>query len=145
MASSKKAIDDTLEVVKDLEKFKGRIKELADAQAAADASVEKAKAKNKETFAEMDAKVAMAEDDLASVRARVASAEKDAQDAMKPVKQAQGEVNKAWSEFAKREAKLIDDQNAVDAEKVKCIDDRMVFQATVKRFKEGVAALTSAI
>lgn len=141
MALAKRnAVDETLELVRDADKFKERIEQLAKARRAA-AKAEKQSAEKFKAFGiEMDAMRAAAEKEVrdAQVRAKSAIAsiaqEKDA------VMVEQGKVDRKLKALGKREDKLAQDRAVFQVQKGELEDAIKTFDIKVKAFNDAVAA-----
>ena len=98
----KGAADDTLDVVKDLSKFKKRIKELAKAKADVDNSVAKATTKLQQVNADMDAKIAEAGKIGKAAKELMKSAENMQKTALDDANKVLGEAGKTEKATAAR-------------------------------------------
>jgi hypothetical protein len=136
------SVDATLEIVKDLDKFKARIKELAAAEVAAENSTKKAKARNGALNLAHDKAVAAHQDTLKSMSAHMKSMEKSANDAMKPVTEAKADVVKATAALAKREDKLAEGEKSL-AKNIAELAGRITTHRSVAR--EFEAVITAAV
>ena len=146
MALKKKnAVDDTLEVVRDLDTFKDRIEQLAKATTAHDKAAKKSADKNKILFAEHDAAVAAHDVAMASAKDALRSVEKAAAEAMNPVIEAEAKLIKGQKALAKAEEAVSRESlnNAMGVETLR--KDRLAFNAKVKQFTETVIAANKAL
>ncbi len=146
MALTKKSsVDETLEVVRDLEKFKKRISELGAAQAAADASLAKAKTEVNALRVKMDGMVADANKKVKeigkSLQGRedaVAAAQADANDKL-------GKVARNMAALTKREDRLAQDRAALKRDVDELSDKRVVFSDRVGRFEAAAKAACNGV
>jgi hypothetical protein len=136
--SKNSGVDQTLEIVKDAEKFKVRITELAKAEAGAKASTDKAKARNTLLNEEMDTMVKNAENKARMAQARSSAADKAAEVAMKPVIEAQAQADRLNKAVASREerAKKYEEGLQVDTELLR--EREVEFAEKVKNFQNAV-------
>lgn len=136
---------EAFEIVKDSGKLKAKLKQLADAEASAQASHDKVKAKNKELFAEYDAKKAemdkMVEDAFAIIR----QAQNEANSAMRPVEKEKGELAKNRKSFERSVAKFEQDKRALNNEKEQFNKDKELFELKVNAFEKAVMSVKAVI
>ena len=143
MAPRLNSVDQTLEIVKDAEKFKARIEELAKAQRAADKSTEKAQARNKELFAEYDAKKKAGDAAVSDAKARVVAADKSVAEAMAPVVEARAQVNRLNVSVKNREDRLKRDLEKFENDRIVLFEASEEFNQKVETFKNAVTSACS--
>ncbi|MEO2141051.1 MAG: hypothetical protein ABGX63_02600 [bacterium] len=145
MAATQQAIDDTLNIVKDVGKFKKRIQERGDATAANIASAKKVKDDNKATFADRDAHLQEHIVKVDAAKGRLKSAKDAAATAMKPVLDAQAKLSWLMAKTDKRIEKLEQDQATLQAMIVDHDESVDAFNQKVERFESAVAAICKAV
>jgi cell division protein FtsB len=145
MALKPSGVDQTLAIVKDADKFKARIAELAKAEASADKAMAASKAMNTKLFAEMDQMTKDAEAKAKMAQDRAKAADKAANVAMQPVIEAQAQADRLNSTLAGREERLKRDiaAHGVDVEVLK--DREVAFAEKVKNFQNAVKAACNGI
>jgi len=141
MALTKRSVDDTLSIVKDLDTFKKRIGELAKAKADVDNSVKKAKAKLDEINTAMDAKAVEAGQIEKAAKELMTSANKAHETALDEANEVLGKANRATKAVAKRTAKLDENKALLAAAKTEFAEEKEAFKAKVTAFTNAVSAV----
>lgn len=113
VALKKNSIDETLDIVRDVEKFKTRIAELGKVQSDADASVVKAKVKNTEINKLMDARVAEANDLVTAAKIRETAHDKSIEKSVQDLHDRSGKLTKAEADLVK-----LQEKNALTSKKL---------------------------
>jgi len=144
MALTKHSADDTLAIVKDLDKFKKRIGELAKAKADVDNSVKKAKAKLDELYTAMDAKAVEAGQIEKAAKELMTSANKAHETALDEANVVWGKAGRTERAVAKRVAKLDEDKMLLAASKTEFAGEKKAFKAQVAAFNSAVNAVHKA-
>jgi chromosome segregation ATPase len=134
-------IDNTLAIVKDLDKFKKRIEELGKAQKDLDNSTKKAKAKMDEINTAMDAKAVEAGQIEKAAKELMTSADKARASALDDANKVLGKANRATKDVAKRTAKLDENKAWLAAAKTEFAEEKEAFKAKVTAFTNAVSAV----
>tara|TARA_R110000803_G_scaffold68954_2_gene131073 strand:+ start:596 stop:1030 length:435 start_codon:yes stop_codon:yes gene_type:complete len=143
--TTQSSVDKTLEIVKDADKFKARIAELAKAEASAKASTKKAQTRNTELNAEHDKMVADVNSKLALAQSRSKAADKAADIAMQPVIEAQAtadRLNKTLKGHEDR-VKSLESALGVDVEVLR--ERKLEFAKKIKNFHNAIKAACDGI
>lgn len=143
--TAQSSVDKTLEIVKDADKFKARITELATAEASMKASTAKAKKRNAALNVEMDEMMTDANAKATLAQMRANAADKAADVAMLPIIEAQAKVDRLNKTIAGREerAKKAAEGVAVDVEVLR--EREAEFAEKVKNFQNAVKAACDGI
>jgi chromosome segregation ATPase len=132
---------EAFEIARDSNKMKAKLKELADAEESLQASHEKVKAKNKELFAEYDAKKAEMDVMVKAAQDKVREAQSAANGAMRPVEDERAKLVKDQKAFERRVAKLEQDRNTVKNQRDQLAKEQEAFAARVAEFGHAVTVI----
>ena len=139
------SIDETLEIVRDIDKFKARIEQLGKVKAQADESMEKAKAKNKELNAAMDTKVAKADKLVDAAKGRAAAHDASVATAFKDIAEEKSKVTKLIRSIEKREKTLEQERGIFEKAKVEQAQAVQDQATRAEVFKNAVNGAVSAL
>lgn len=146
MALKKKSsIDETLDLIKDAEKFKARIAELKMRERVAAAAEKRSQRRCAQINADMEKSVIAAQGELDTARTTAKAELASIGKAASVVAEAQGEVAKKLKVLSKREAKVVQDRKVIVAERATQREDRSDFENTVLRFRAAVRAACGAV
>ena len=134
MPAKAKAIDDTLEIVRDLSKYKERIEEMGKLQTEIARSGAKAKARQQALNLKMDAKVAEAAKIEKQAKALLKSANAAAASAAKSGDLALASAGRKEKDTTKRVEWLRQERQIHQAEVAKLSENRKEFAEKVSRF-----------
>ena len=141
MALAKRnAVDDTLALVRDVDKFKDRIEQLAKAERSAMKVQRKSADKCKALAIEMDDMRAAAQREVNDARARAKSAIRSISQEKDAVMEEQGKVDRKLKALGKREDKLAQEKAILDSQKVMLDDAVKSFDVKVAAYNDAVAS-----
>jgi len=141
MALAKRnAVDDTLALVRDVDKFKDRIEQLAKAERSATKAQKKSADKCKALAIEMDDMRAAAQREVNDARARAKSAIRSISQEKDAVMEEQGKVDRKLKALGKREDKLAQEKAILDSQKVMLDDAVKSFDVKVAAYNDAVAS-----
>ena len=134
MPAKAKAIDDTLEIVRDLSKYKKRIEEMGKLQAEIDKSGVKAKARQQALNLKMDAKVAEAAKIQKQAKAVLKRANEASNVAARSGDLALASAGRKAKDTTRRVEWLRQERQILQAEVAKLSENRKEFAEKVSRF-----------
>ena len=144
MALSKKSsVDQTLELVRDADKFKKRIKELAKAELDANASIAKANAKSKEQREEADKFAKDMQAQRKFLDAKIKTADNGAAVAKSAAKEILGKSEKLDAKIAKREEKLEEEKKNLEDTYSDFAEEKAALRARMIAFDNLVKSVAS--
>lgn len=130
-----------LDVVKDGEKFKSKLAELAKAEDSAKAANEKARAAQKEMAQAVDAGRAELEVVKQDIRRREEAAMKPVTDAQNALAKREAKLNQDIQKFEQAAERLKNGQARLKSDKEAVKADHVAFQARVEAFEKAVKQL----
>jgi chromosome segregation ATPase len=146
MALTRKSnVDETLALVKDIDKFKDRIKQLSKVKSAATKSIETAQAKVAGLNKAMDAKVEEAAEIERQAKTLLKSAREAGGKALAEANAVLGKAQRAEKRVVKLKDKLEEEKAGLTANKVGLANDEVHFQNKVVQFKQAAVALCKAV
>jgi|DEB0MinimDraft_10_1074344.scaffolds.fasta_scaffold33640_2 hypothetical protein len=145
MALGKSGAEEALDVVKDTEKFKDRLAELAKMEKNAKAALQKSTETNKRVFAEQDAKVKEADKYVADAKERAKQIEAGANQALTTAQKLEAELAKKEKDLIKREDKVREAAAVVKQQKEELQTDRAALIEQVAQFKKAAEAACNGI
>ena len=144
MALAKRnAVDDTLALVRDADKFKDRIEQLAKAERSAMKAQNKSADKCRALAIEMDDMRAAAQREVNDARARAKSEIASISQAKDAVMEEQGKVDRKLKALGKREDKLAQDRAVFQVQKGMLEDAIKTFDIKVKAFNDAATAASN--
>jgi len=144
MALAKRnAVDDTLALVRDVDKFKDRIEQLAKAERSAMKVQKKSADKCKALAIEMDDMRAAAQREVNDARARAKSEIASISQEKDAVMEEQGKVDRKLKALGNREDKLAQDKAIMASERGMLDDAVKSFDVKVAAFNDAVASASN--
>ena len=141
----KNEVDETLAIVRDVDKFKKRILELGEAKKALGTATKKHAEKNKALVVELNVKVAEANTQLAAAIARAKELDSQGSAALAEARRVEGDTNKREKSMARRDARLEQDRAILRRDKEALVEERKAFDSLVSRFKSAATAACNGV
>lgn len=140
MALKKTGADQALDIVKDVDKFKSRLEELAKAEASLTEANDRHREKNNAMNATLDKRIADVNQEVRLAKERVKSTIADGVNALNAAKEMVGDVEKREAILEKKAAKLAEDRANLEARLTQVAKTQSEFSKTVNRFRNAAQA-----